>query len=1362
MCEACIYLLAGIDGSIEVDKRGKVRDNSWKASQKLMSNPDRFLENLKSYKGLIDEGKVDKTINIDAARPLTLAADFTVESMTKKSRAAAGLCEWVLNILMYYEVVESVAPKKRALQEATDTLNAANAQLAAVNAQVFELQGRLADLISEYDGAMAEKSQVLAESEQCRTKLDLAHRLIKALGANGVIWSAIIDNLANELELLPGNIVLAASFVSYLGVFSGHYRQICIDEFVKFLVMHNVKISHPFDLLKVLSSESEIAKWQNEGLPADKVSCENAVIFSNSQRWSLLLDPQSQGIGWVKRHSHVETCRMGAPKLVDQTQSAIESGKTILIENMRESIDAVLGPVVGRNTIRRGPNNRIIKLGDKEVSYNSNFKLILHSQMSNPHYPPEIQAECTLINFSVTAAGLEEQLLFRVVELERPDLATQKSALISSQNEFKVVLAELEELLLEKLANAQGDILQDTELIESLESAKVTFDQIVQKVAVANETETRINKTAEIYRPCAVRGSLLFFFLMDLQKVHSFYRYSLDAFMQVLTRATVSLKIQLAPSSAGDHHSKISSPNNRHSEEVSYHIDDKSSEGTGHDLSVRDLQLRVDLLTLTISRFVFSFVTRGLLDCHKLIAATMLCLRILVQSGTITEMEVDVLIRGLPANAPGPVPDCLRLWMSESVWSQLKYLESNVPVFKTVCFTIESESLSWKRWVGEERVENLDLPRSFRLISPLHKLMLIRILRPDRVPNALLQFVCTKLGPEFVEKSVGFDLEKIFAETGSGSLIFFVLFPGVDPTVSVEKLAKKLQIVEFTNISMGQGQEEVALAALRKAAQSGGWIMLQNIHLMQSWLKQLERTLDGLECHENFKCILSSEPPPSFLMEIVPESILQKSVKIADEAPEDIKSNLRRSWTKFNQARIDQSSKPREYKACLFGLCFFHSLVIGRKRFGPQGWSRVYPFNDGDLTICASVLENYLEKSDQVPWPDIRYIFGEIMYGGHITDQWDRRINSTYLETLITPGLMSNMSLSPGFKSPDSGKMDFTTYLKFIEERLPPETPQMFGMHPNAEIRFLTNQAENIFNTILAVGGGGGVLSLTGSFAHVQQLIATYLFTLPKPFDMLAIRSRISDWNPYIIVALQESDRMNALLTEIKRSLIELDMGLSGALNISDQMEELMKALRSNKVPSAWEKLAYFSLKGLGDWLTDLSQRANQLSEWTTNLEAPKSVWISGLFNPMSYLTAVTQVTARKFNLPLDSMTNRCVFTNIKEPKIELTKSTPPPNKGVYIHGLFMEGASWEDGKGDEEGYITDSKLKVLHPAMPVMNIFAVDTKEMDWNNMYKCPVYITSQRGPTYLFTANVRMEPDDQEYRWILAGAALLLTDD
>ena len=147
-------------------------------------------------------------------------------------------------------------------------------------------------------------------------------------------------------------------------------------------------------------------------------------------------------------------------------------------------------PTVTRATYKKG-RSLYVKMGDKDVEYHPNFKLFLHTKMSNPHYPPEIQAETTLINFTVTQDGLEDQLLALVVNKERPDLEETKTALIVQNNEFTIKLKELEDTLLFKLANAEGDLTEDVELIESLEEAKRVADEIVLKVEESKVTEEK-------------------------------------------------------------------------------------------------------------------------------------------------------------------------------------------------------------------------------------------------------------------------------------------------------------------------------------------------------------------------------------------------------------------------------------------------------------------------------------------------------------------------------------------------------------------------------------------------------------------------------------------------------------------------------------------------------------------------------------------------------------------------------------------------------------------------------------------------------------------------------------------------------
>jgi len=877
---------------------------------------------------------------------------------------------------------------------------------------------------------------------------------------------------------------------------------------------------------------------------------------------------------------------------------------------------------------------------------------------------------------------------------------------------------------------------------------------------------------------------------MDLCKMHTFYRFSLDSFVMVVTRAVnnVTLRKPKEPKKKKEEEDAEKEEGDEDDEDKDLD-DDEDGEGAEEEveeeeeeeeiieLAGKDLMKRVAFLEGVITYAVFAYTRRGLLDADKLTVCSMMCLKILERANTIASDEVDLLIKAPPDPNPPPMPENAKAWLSEVQWAQLKSLEP-VPAFKSggqLTQNLEQDALSWKRWFTEEKAETADLPRTARDLSNFHRLFLLRILRPDRIGAALTQFIIDNLGQEYIDQPP-FDMHQTYEESTCNTPFFFVLFPGTDPTPTVEAVAKTLGKTEangmLLNISMGQGQETVALNALNKLAKDNGWIMLQNIHLMQEWLPQLERALEVIEefAEPDFRCVLTSEPPGAMqgrLWPLIPEAILQRCLKVSDEAPTDLKSNLRRAYSKFSQESIDACLKPREFKATLFALCFFHALISGRIKFGAQGWSRKYPFNDGDLTICGQVLNNYLNNAEKlgtdVPWPDLRYIFGDIMYGGHITDFWDRRVNNTYLITLVTPELLAMCNLTPafgqGFKSPDASKMEYTHYVKYIEDRFPPEQPQMFGLHPNAEIGFLTNQGISIFNTVREIKGGGGGGG-GGDISAAQFMITAYMGQLPANLDMIEIRGRLKDedYTPYIIVSLQESDRMNVLLSQLRQSMTELELGIGGALNVTEAMEDLATDLQINKVNAKWAEKAFPSLKSLASWFADLLARVEQLVQWTAILALLRSLWLSGLFNAMSFMTAVMQVTARSNQLPLDYMTNRSRFTNTRD----IGDITQQPAQGVYIHGLFMEGAGWEEGKGEDEGYITDSKMKDLHPYMPICNVYSVHIDVMEWTAMYHCPVFATSLRGATFIMQANVRMDPDDNEVRWILAGAALLTQDD
>ena len=519
---------------------------------------------------------------------------------------------------------------------------------------------------------------------------------------------------------------------------------------------------------------------------------------------------------------------------------------------------------------------------------------------------------------------------------------------------------------------------------------------------------------------------------------------------------------------------------------------------------------------------------------------------------------------------------------------------------------------------------------------------------------------------------------------------------------------------------------------------------MQNIHLTPKWTGgYLEKRCDDLEgAHEDFRMFLSAEPAK------LPINILQVCVKLTNEPPEGLGPNLRKNWLPFSDDFFESSAKPGELKSITFALCLFHAVAIERKKFGPQGWNRVYPFNFGDLTSCAQVAMNYLETNTKVPWDDLRYIFGEIMYGGHVTDHFDRRLVTTYLMGYMHDDLLEGFQIFPGFQTPQNSG-NAKDILEHIDTTFPQESPTAFGLHPNAEIGFRLMQAETMFRNVQELqprgSAGMGGLSLT---EKAKMQLDDIVEKLPDPFEILEILERVEERTPYVNVFLQEIERMQTLIQKMKSSLQELDLGLRGDLQITENMESLMSALANGVRPSGWDKYGYPSKRVLGTWILDLLARQKQLSDWTGDMSLPKSTWISGLFNPQSFLTSVMQTTARKNDWPLDKTVTQTEVTKKTAEEINAASKD-----GAFVHGLFMEGARWDD----KSGTIEESRPKELFAKMPVILIKAAMYTGVEPKDTYLCPVYKTQDRGPTFVFNAGLRTKAPPS--KWILGGVGLLM---
>ena len=249
-----------------------------------------------------------------------------------------------------------------------------------------------------------------------------------------------------------------------------------------------------------------------------------------------------------------------------------------------------------------------------------------------------------------------------------------------------------------------------------------------------------------------------------------------------------------------------------------------------------------------------------------------------------------------------------------------------------------------------------EMPVEDNLKDGLAKMIILRMLRMDKLTNSIQDYVGSSLGQRFIEPQ-STDLAEVFDESSPTMPLIYVLSTGTDPAsqlykfAEAKKFAKKLSV-----ISLGQGQGPLAEKMMMEAMDRGHWVFFQNCHLSPSWMPSLERLIENISpefVHRDFRIWLTSMPSIAF-----PVSVLQNGSKMTMEPPKGIKANLLKSYGTMVQDDdfLNACNKPEVFKPLLFSLCLFHGVLLERKKFGSLGFNIPYEFTDGDLRICQSQL----------------------------------------------------------------------------------------------------------------------------------------------------------------------------------------------------------------------------------------------------------------------------------------------------------------------------------------------------------------------------------------------------------------------
>jgi dynein heavy chain len=1203
----------------------------------------------------------------------TQTGEFEIWNLQKmKDISVAGAVFWCYIDVMcrFSDKIEETKPlrEKEAqtnalLKEKREFVAMKEKELSIVKQNLYQLQN---DLASKREFLSALKKKI----DDCQVKLERARKLTYLLGDESKRWVEEISRLKSEEEFIPGNTLIGAGMVAYSGPFTSEYRSELERSWVERMIELKIPVTPGITMRKYLVDPIKLQHWNINGLPKDDSSTENGLIIEYSKRWPLMIDPQNQANKYIKKmskeHSEgTEIIKANSPNLLKVFDHAIPAGKMILIENMPVNIDPALEPILLRQvTVEKMGRGKTITLGDKTLSYHDSFKFYMTTTNPNPHYSPETCAKITIINFGITMTGLIEQMLAVIVILENRKLEDMKNEIIRSNADDRAELFELENKILSSLSESQGTILEQDTIIDQLASSKSKSKTIMQRVADSKKAEETIDSEREHFRKVAIRTSLLFFCIVDLANIDPMYQYSLQWF-ETLFKNTVENATQ---------------PTKKKEE-------------------------RLELLMKCFTEALYKNICRSLFGKHKLLFSFLMCVRILIGEGDNGEVFDEVAYRYLLAGPSGDLktpPNHSQFVNSETSWKEIYfqfYGMNQLPKYKGILDHFMNQIEEWRPLYESNDPVLEKMPAVWEeKMSIFDKILVIKSLRPDKVTNAIQDYVEKKMGKFYIEIPI-VKLQECFDDSSPSIPLIFILSQGSDPKSDFDSFANNKEMTDPKSISLGQGQGERATKLIEAAVPNGGWVLLQNCHLATSWMNELELLVEKLaepNVHKDFRLWLTSMPSAGF-----PVSILQNSVKMTIEPPQGIRDNLKKSFEGITDEELNDTRKPFDFKKLLYGLCFFHAIIQDRRKFGAIGWNIAYEFTFEDLEVCRKQLKIFLDQYDTTDYDVIKVICADINYGGRVTDKKDIRLINSIISKFICKEILSDEYDFSGetiYTSPKIGNQ--SDYLDVISKLPLNASPEIFGLHPNAAITYAQNTTRVMMETLLSIqprSSGNSSISRESIITKTTDFLQE---RCPKVYDLEKIKKIYppDDYNESMnTVLVQEIVRVNRLLEVIEQRLIDVKLGIKGEVVMSKELENIANSFFLQAVPAEWQyPLGFLSLKSLYAWVEELQQRTAFFTQWINN-GAPSTFWFSGFFFPQAFITGTHQNYARKHSISIDQLR----FEYELRPDIDPLNHKEKPETGIYVYGIYLEGARYDT----RIKALNHSRPKEIYSELPVLHL---------------------------------------------------------
>lgn len=754
---------------------------------------------------------ITNIVNFDNERQLTVdlrdymqqqylsKPEYTFAAADRASKACGPLLQWVEAQIQYSLVIDKVAPLREDVVMLENESLQTKARLLAIDDMINELQESIESYKDEYSSLIRETENIKIEMESINKNVSRALQLVENLTGERTRWAQSIKEYDQHYQLLIGDAILTSAMLTFGGTLDQKGRALFLKGCKDFLNKVSIASSTNFRLIDFLNCSIKSLEWQSQGLPNDDLFFENIAMIENVNKTPYIIDPSGKIVTFLE--NHIKPKKLIITSFLDSgfvknLENALRFGGCLLIQDA-ESYDPIISRLLSEDFQRIG-GRTLVNIGGNDIDCSPDFKMFLHSKDQNTVIAPFVSTRTCIIDFTVTESGLETQTLNLTLSKKKPEVERQRQELIKLNGDYKIRLKQLEVDLLKRLSESEGNLLDNDELISTLESLKTESAEISQKMEETVSFMENVEQTLTIYHPLARNSALLFSLLSKFTKYNKFYQFSLNSYL-------------------------------------SYFVSVLDNNNTKDSLKA------VDGLISELFQEIFAIISLGMLQNDRVVLAVSMALLYYKEKDSVSFVTFSSYLL-----------KCIGEGGSSEKAGLLKQAFDSIDVPLDETLLVKALSTS-----SEQDVKQV-LDKLGSVLPELQPLF-ESVLKDDSNGislgfNNFAKFLFTGFGPY----SSKYEFEDVLSNTVSQPIVL-VCAPGFDATNQLRSIAEAKK-VELVTLAMGSKEAiDMANTELEIGKKSDKWILFQNVQASPEWLGLLEKKLEHVNHGSNFKLFLSCE-----------------------------------------------------------------------------------------------------------------------------------------------------------------------------------------------------------------------------------------------------------------------------------------------------------------------------------------------------------------------------------------------------------------------------------------------------------------------------------------------------------------------